>query len=409
MDEMEDETKGLQLVEWFKMHLMPSKMSNDKMKDLDVQHQLPTGKTVVDVFADFLRYLYKCAREYIIGARTNGASLWNSVKDHVEIVLTHPNGWEGSQQGKLRESAVLAGLVPDTTAGHERIHLLSEGEASLHFCVDAGMTSEFTDGTGVIIIDAGGGTIDLSSYLFTRVSPINVEESAAAECAMEGSTRVNTRATKMFRSKFANAGNFGTDIYIKVMTDAFDKGTKPTFKDPSEKSFIRFGGLSDHSEQFGIRNGRFSVKGTEIAKLFEPAISATLTAVRRQKAAAANPPTFAFLVGGFAASKYLADRLSKELKSLGITLSRPDHHAQKAVAIGAVSHYIEHYVSARVARFTFGTETIVPFDPSDPEHRSRRSKVVPSALRFPAIPDAFGSLIKKYTPSIHLRLISVYQ
>ena len=127
------------------MHLMPSEMANgNKMKDLDVRHQLPPGKTAVDVFTDFLRYLYKCAQEYIIGARTNGQSLWNSVKDHVEIVLTHPNGWEGSQQGKLREAAVLAGLVPNTTEGQARIHLVSEGEASLHYCVDMGMTSDFT-------------------------------------------------------------------------------------------------------------------------------------------------------------------------------------------------------------------------------------------------------------------------
>lgn len=34
----------------------------------------------------------------------------------------------------------------------------------------------------------------------------------------------------------------------------------------------------------------------------------------------------AFLVGGFAASEYLYNRLSDHLQSLGIMLSRPDSH-----------------------------------------------------------------------------------
>ena len=45
------------------------------------------------------------------------------------------------------------------------------------------------------------------------------------------------------------------------MLDDFDTGAKPAFKDATEKAFIKFGGLSDTSKEFGIRNGRFSVEG----------------------------------------------------------------------------------------------------------------------------------------------------
>ena len=42
----------------------------------------------------------------------------------------------------LREAAVLAGLVPDSMAGRARVHFVTEGEASLHFCIQSGLTSE---------------------------------------------------------------------------------------------------------------------------------------------------------------------------------------------------------------------------------------------------------------------------
>jgi hypothetical protein len=117
--------------------------SSVRTQALDVQHKLPPGKTVIDVFADFLAYLFKCAKDYIVEALPNGTSLWGSVQNRIEVILSHPNGWEGLQQGKMREAAVMAGIVPDNNAADVRVHFVPEGEASLHYCVDMGMTDTF--------------------------------------------------------------------------------------------------------------------------------------------------------------------------------------------------------------------------------------------------------------------------
>lgn len=79
------------------------------------------------------------------------------------------------------------------------MHLLTEGEASLHFCVTNVIASNIlsitpidvsdysdeeddqSDSKGVIVIDAGGGTIDLSAYSM-KLSPTSFEEIAPAEC-----------------------------------------------------------------------------------------------------------------------------------------------------------------------------------------------------------------------------------
>lgn len=103
---------------------------------------LPPNKSVIDVFADFMRYLYNCAKIYIQDTHASGENLWASVEDRIEFVLSHPNGWEGAQQGQMRKAAIQADLVPDTNDGRERIRFVTEGEASLHFCIQNGLTTE---------------------------------------------------------------------------------------------------------------------------------------------------------------------------------------------------------------------------------------------------------------------------
>ena len=96
--------------------------------------ELPKGKTVVDVFADFMRYLFESTKTLFKTSEPNGELGWNSISNNIELVLTHPNGWCGPQQALLRTAAVRAGIVPDTPAGRSRVHFVTEGEASFNFC-----------------------------------------------------------------------------------------------------------------------------------------------------------------------------------------------------------------------------------------------------------------------------------
>ena len=105
---------------------------------------LPPNKTVLQVFADFLRYLNQCTRSYIQETHANGSCLWESLEHQIAYVLTHPNGWEGAQQSEMRRAAVIAGLVPDTEEGRSRVSFVTEGEASLNYCIQHGLISEMT-------------------------------------------------------------------------------------------------------------------------------------------------------------------------------------------------------------------------------------------------------------------------
>jgi len=96
---------------------------------------LPRGKTIIDVFSDFIGYLFSSTKALFVSSDPNGERRWNSLSREIELVLTHPNGWIGSQQSQLRTAAVRAGIVPDTQEGFSRVHFVTEGEASFNFCV----------------------------------------------------------------------------------------------------------------------------------------------------------------------------------------------------------------------------------------------------------------------------------
>ena len=96
-----------------------------------IVHPLPTGKRAVDVFADYLRYLYICAAQYVCDTHVGGHTLWKSVKEEVDYMLSHPNGWGGREQRMMREAALLAGLT--LWNAHSRLTFVTEGEASLQF------------------------------------------------------------------------------------------------------------------------------------------------------------------------------------------------------------------------------------------------------------------------------------
>lgn len=98
-------------------------------------------KSVVQIFADYLAYIFGCAKAYISDTHSVGRQILESGSG-VEFVLSHPNGWGGLQQSKMRRAAILAGLVPDTAAGKAKIHFVTEGEASFHFCVVSGLAVE---------------------------------------------------------------------------------------------------------------------------------------------------------------------------------------------------------------------------------------------------------------------------
>lgn len=392
--EEEIDDNGWVKLEWWKLHLRPRTMASSHVTDQDIP-ALPRNKTAVQVLADFMHYLHQCAKKYIEESQANGADMLRSVEHTTEFVLSHPNGWEGPQQTQIRNAAIMAGLVPDTPEGRSRIYLVTEGEASLHYCLGSGLAADgFQDDEGVIIVDAGGGTIDVSAYHMTTTS--SFEEIAPAECRLQGSIFVSRRAKTMLREKLCGS-QFGGEDMVSHMAAIFDSTTKQRFGNENDPAYIKFGTIKDKDTSFNIRSGQLKLMGSDVATLFEPSAAAIIEAIEEQCHAATKTISTVFLVGGFAASEWLFIRLQNHLRPLGFGFCRPDSHTAKAVADGAVAFFLDHRVSARVAKFTYGTRCATQFDRNDPQHKLRASMVVPRPSGRTVLPNAFSAILTKGT------------
>ncbi|KAL1703608.1 hypothetical protein EV121DRAFT_207515 [Schizophyllum commune] len=363
------EEEGWTKAEWFKLHLRPRAV--DPEQKLSRLPPLPPTKTIIDVFADFLRYLFDCTKTYIQESHPSGAAFWAPFEDTFELVLTHPNGWEGRQQSLMRLAAVQGGIVPDDDGGRARVSFVTEGEASLNFCLSKGLLDGDLGTEGVIIVDAGGGTIDMSAYACKSMSnDITFVEIAPARCVFQGAIMVKCNAEDYLRGHLT--GSRYRDA-VEDMIEIFDKKAKHTFKNTKIPVFIKFGTSRDNDADFDIKSGKLTIRGEDVASFFDPPIIAIAQGVLAQRSYAKHTIKTVFLVGGFAASPYLYSRLRETLVPLGIDVCRPESAMLVAVADGGILHTLDQRVTARMARFTYGTESTVAYDDSIAEHAKRNN------------------------------------
>lgn len=388
---VEAEKRGWLKAEWFKLHLRNN--INERPNIAEEIPPLPKGKSAVDALADILRYLFTCSSDYIQDTDVNGRELWLTLKDDIHFVLSHPNGWEGLQQDSLREAAVLAGLIPRDHSGYSRLSFVTEGEASLHFAVQNGLPSGVIERQeGVVIVDAGGGTIDISAYQ-RHPQKESYSEISVPQCHFHGSTFVTVNARKWL-SKFLAKSPYRTDI--ENIVKCFDSTTKHRFKDENVPQFVKFGSNRDNDPKCNIVRGRLEIPGQTVSEWFAPSVLCIIDAILQQKKAGLSI-SHVVMVGGFACSEWLCERVKRCLTPLGLSVFRAETHVNKAVSDGAISFYVDRYVSSRISRYTFGVYLHDLYDPTNPEHIKRiRTKIL-----YPdheeRIPGLFSVILPKNT------------
>ncbi|TFK50898.1 hypothetical protein OE88DRAFT_1808443 [Heliocybe sulcata] len=379
-------------VEWFKLHLRPKNLYASDITDECIP-PLPVNIAITDILADYLSFLFECAKEYIRTSHAAGDALLRSLEGSNDFVLGHPNGWGGLEEQRVRESAVQARLVPNMQAARDRIQFVTEGEASLYYCLEHGLSSDaLKAGNKIMIVDAGGGTIDISSYLVKESHPVKVEEAASPDCRLQGSVFVNHRIEAFLFDKLKGSA-YDDPEDIENIVRSFEKTAKRRFKSASEAVHIRFGSRADDDSDYGISKGILRLTGTEVASVFDPSVRAIVEAIQEQQSAS-GPIKNTLLVGGFASSEYLFNSLSRELTchSKGMEISRPEGYTNKAVADGAVAFYLDNVVCSRVSRTTYGVKGLRKYKK---KYHSRKPSGFRDASGSWMLPQAYHCLVKK--------------
>ncbi|KDQ12466.1 hypothetical protein BOTBODRAFT_34434 [Botryobasidium botryosum FD-172 SS1] len=391
LDQAEDH--GWHLAKHFKLHLHPANMRHQHRIKLD---DLPPYVTVDQIYADFMGYLFRHTEKYFKERILDGIQTWESLKSNIEFVIAHPNGWDTAEQGILRQAAVAADLVPSLPVALERIHFVSEAEASVHFVLlHADIEKRLRIYDDFIVCDAGGSTVDTTLYSVDETTPlIRLKEKRTSDCVQAGAIFVNQSAEEHFTLAFTDAG-LDADTITEYITDAlesFETDAKRTFKSATEDKIINVGGRKFTNAQLGVRRGAMTMKGAQIQEFFDPWITKIVESVNAQ--VEGHGVQYLLLVGGFGESPYLRQRLLTALGPAGIKITIADDATSKAVADGAVIWFARHAVTARATRYAFGCSVSVSPEPLTDEKVGRRT--INGAMG-PRIPGFWSEIVPRGT------------
>jgi hypothetical protein len=320
-----------------------------------------------------IRKVYEKALEHITSSQvyTAGDILW---------CITVPAIWDGYAKDLMRAAAVAAGLPSDP----DRLLIALEPEAAALYCIVQGNQALTAPGCRLLMIDAGGGTVDITSYQVDRgPNGARLSELGTANGDKAGSEYLN----KFFVSDVL-CDRFGTGFvatleaslptgYYELMGtwEQKKRGVSATSTRPINLPLpaeLYAHAVADGKALARIRQRQGSIDTaivipvTEVHQVFEKAVAAISDAVSDQlaqmrSASGVTGGEIAILVGGFAESPYLQERLRDYLAGEGVKLQVPPRPSV-AVMTGATHYaYDPSVIRARRTPFTYGSSCLLPF------------------------------------------------
>jgi hypothetical protein len=298
-----------------------------------------------------------------------GGGLLDSTQ--LEYVLCVPVFWSEEACRTMHDAMVKAiqtcklgdlaqDLIPD-------LFIVSEAEAAAQYVIASlGTEERLRQGEVFIILDAGGGTVDITTYKVTsnEMGPLRLQaEVIAPDGALCGSSLIKERYLRKLRAKLEVIDKEGDPKFLDGVAIAFanewDMHDKPRIDVTNKKTMSsKFGGRKYHKDQI--------IKWTEneIRDVFEDSLKGTTDLLEKQIQRAKEKHLIVnklIVVGGFGESPSLNARISQVLfnccNSSGeeIEVIWPIDFPSSAVARGAVLRALDKRNGpSRISRSSFG-------------------------------------------------------
>ncbi|KAI5302178.1 hypothetical protein KEM56_000946, partial [Ascosphaera pollenicola] len=352
--------KGVMQLRFFKLYLDPEGSYGNGSLNMQA---LPPGKGPINVISDYLHELHTAA---VASMRKTLGEIYDREQDNIKYFLTVPAIWDDAAKANMRMAAAEAGLVENKD--DRRLSLISEPEAAALFCVKNRLLS-LKKHDAILVVDCGGGTVDLIAYQVEEEDPLHVSECTPGSGALVGSAWLNQKFMACVREKLKKAGLDKQDqakaakIAAKCVS-YFDSTIKGNFLD-SGRSFACDVGVETDYPAADIEEGYMNFSNDEILACFEPIVQQILDLVKNQiemVQAQQKSLTNILLIGGFGASEYLYQKIQDAVPpKYSKKVVRP-MEAVSAIVRGAVTAGVtERLITSRVARKHYLLATLEPF------------------------------------------------
>ncbi|XP_052061587.1 heat shock 70 kDa protein 12A-like isoform X2 [Mytilus californianus] len=363
----------------------------DISREMEIDDIRGASFPAIDVFAAAIGAL----REHMMGhVERQGLNLQ---PDEIKWVLTVPAMWTDKAKEFMRESAEKAGIRRD------RLMIALEPEAASIYCQHlppdkmTGAIEGFSvadDDTKYLVVDIGGGTVDITAH--HKVCQDNLQELCSASGGACGGTTVDKEFLNFLENivgerVMESLANDNTASYLDLLREF--EILKRSISVPTKKKinftikpFADLNGLclrflekefkdvvddSEYRDKISLVGDKLRMDGDLMTSLFDTACSHIVQEIRKvlQKIPTTNLKTF-LLVGGFSECLIVQDAIQQAFPDVRIMIPREDPGL--AVVKGAVLFgHKPDFITSRITRCTYGRRIRPLFDESkhDPSKR----------------------------------------
>lgn len=262
---------------------------------------------------------------------------------------------------------ILIGLISDRNSSD--LKFLSEPEAAAIAIAHRDQSGHFALDKIFIVVDCGGGTVDVTSHRVVGVDPLSLSSLSMCQSGQCGSEGVNTKFAKWLQDRLSLLPESaiegirtrpGSKLAVELEFDSM----KLMFKNNEEDMpFISLRDLLDSTENmvafdkiirdynasvaenlrvtFQRINGYLRISNGLMMSFFEPLLDEIIrlvSVVRDDCRAAGHVVDSIVVAGGFATCDLLKAKLREAFPTETTILPTPPLHPQSAIAIGAARY-----------------------------------------------------------------------
>jgi len=179
------------------------------------------------------------------------------------------------------------------------------------------------------VCDAGGGTVDLAVYkIIGQMANLEIAEIAARSGANCGSLFLDLRFRELVKTLLAQHPAHLDNASLAYFMHSFSETEKLHYAgiqdDENMFHFTCFNVEDPNDPTVGLIDGQLSIPGALLRReVFDPVIEQVLTLIEDQLSKVDQRVDAILLVGGFAASEYLKQRVEEQLRSRIRVIARP--------------------------------------------------------------------------------------
>ncbi|RIA90040.1 hypothetical protein C1645_876365 [Glomus cerebriforme] len=366
----QDEPRSVGL---FKLHL--GKLQDDLKPKIPVEYK--------KAITDYLREISKSIKIKI-------HKHWPDVNfyKNVLLVISVPAEYSKKEMAIMRECAFKAGLIGEENT--EYLQFTTEPEAAAIYCMKKCLEEYSLNSTGTtfMIVDCGGGTVDLTTRKLEGENQLGeVTERAGDYC---GSSFID-EAFLEYLGKIV--GNSTIDMLrdkksksLQYMVQHFCRKAKFPFTG-KDKDFcyeldvldtikvLRKCVKGEIKEMMEKNDWLIKIDFENIKSMFDPIIERIIKMIEIQLNNCRDECSIMFLVGGFGQSEYLKNRIEEEFKDRIKTIVVPKDPVA-AVVRGATLYGLSLYdkfeekvpfvLKNRRLNFSYGIKVLMDFKKDDP-------------------------------------------